>query len=570
MKDASRVLVVEDEGLVALDLQDRLIKAGYDVPDVATSSEEALRLTESLNPDLVLMDIRLRGPRDGIATAQDIHARATIPIIFVTANADAATLKRARASRPAGFFVKPVPFASLMSSMEMAIYRSRADQYSAFLAARQDDSDKITFITDLDGKVEFVSPAISRWVDSTETDLLGSPLSSLISLASPGQGDWAREVLSRLAGQHTVHISRSLFLALPGGTLKVPVTAEASLHRFSHDSLRVVWELRDLSGSDWNEQQIRSEQKLMARGLIASGISDTTYRLFEIIPGLKEPNAESIAAVEMFCQTGMEISRQLTTGFNGNHYTPELLDVNNWLTTNRALLSKWGGSQISVCFDLSAQPAEVRLPAHSLGQLFMSTFESLRRRLAGPGTIHVRSHIVQGLREAVRLEFRMERSGPAAWTPFVFPFERENSHLEISLASAIVAAAGGRMGYVQSWANAAQLEILLPRPVDPRKQNSPDNGVVLLVGTGTRTTAALEKQFEADGKRVIRSANEVEALIVAELQGGDIAAVVADVDSVSTRGRERVERAFLDRNPATKFIWQTFGCPPFDVSLDLA
>jgi len=186
----------------------------------------------------------------------------------------------------------------------------------------------------------------------------------------------------------------------------------------------------------------------------------------------------------------------------------------------------------------------------------MSTLESLRRRLAGPGTIRIKSSIVQGMRETVRIDLRLERSGQAAWTPFVFPFESESSHLEISVAHAIITAAGGRLGYVQSWANAAEIEILLPRSTDPMTQISHEKGVVLLVGSGTEAMSALKKQFENDGNRVIHLEDESQALLVASFHEGDIAAVVADINVISPGGRERLELAFLDRNSNTKFIWR--------------
>jgi hypothetical protein len=266
----------------------------------------------------------------------------------------------------------------------------------------------------------------------------------------------------------------------------------------------------------------------------------------------------------------MEISRQLTTVCQERSSAAELVDLNGWIKKNSTLISALLGPQINVCFSLSTEPALVRLPAHSIGQVLMGTFESLRRRLSGPGTIQMRSQVVRGMREMVRLEFLLERSGTTAWTPFVFPFESEDCHLETSMANAIVTAAGGSLRYAENWANAAQLEILLPRSADPPAHVEAQQEVLLLIGTETDTATALERQFDADGKRVIRSANESEALIVALLYEGDISAVVADTDSISTHGQERVERAFLDRNPNTRFIWRTFGGRSSDIAKDLS
>jgi CheY-like chemotaxis protein len=102
-----RILVVEDEALVALDLQSRLAELGYDVPDPVASGDSALMRIEESRPDLVLMDIKIEGELDGIATASRIPPDYKIPVIFLTAYSDAATVSRADATKPYGYLLKP-------------------------------------------------------------------------------------------------------------------------------------------------------------------------------------------------------------------------------------------------------------------------------------------------------------------------------------------------------------------------------------------------------------------------------------------------------------------------------
>jgi len=101
------IVIVEDEMIVALDLQFRLQDAGYDVPAIAISGEEALALAEQLHPSLMVMDIGLSGEMDGLQAAEVIHARHGIPIIFLTAYADSNTRARAEAISPGAFLAKP-------------------------------------------------------------------------------------------------------------------------------------------------------------------------------------------------------------------------------------------------------------------------------------------------------------------------------------------------------------------------------------------------------------------------------------------------------------------------------
>ncbi len=119
----AKILVVEDEALIARDLQQILRGMGHEVPAPAASAEEALRAAEKLAPELVLMDVHLRGALDGIATAGLLRERWDPALIFLTAYADDATVKRARETQPEGYLIKPFNEDELRSSIEIALHR---------------------------------------------------------------------------------------------------------------------------------------------------------------------------------------------------------------------------------------------------------------------------------------------------------------------------------------------------------------------------------------------------------------------------------------------------------------
>ena len=103
-----KILIVEDEFFIALDAEEQAKSLGHTVVGIAVSADEAVRMAGEEKPDVVLMDIRLRGQRDGIAAALDIRDRYGIESIFVTANTDPATLTRAKAIEPIGVLEKPL------------------------------------------------------------------------------------------------------------------------------------------------------------------------------------------------------------------------------------------------------------------------------------------------------------------------------------------------------------------------------------------------------------------------------------------------------------------------------
>lgn len=124
----ARILVVEDESIVALDIQDRLESLGYEVPATVASGERAIEQAGALRPDLVLMDIRLQGRMDGVEAADQIRQRFGIPVIYLTANADHPTVQRAKITEPFGYVIKPFEERELHTTIEVALYKHQAEQ----------------------------------------------------------------------------------------------------------------------------------------------------------------------------------------------------------------------------------------------------------------------------------------------------------------------------------------------------------------------------------------------------------------------------------------------------------
>ncbi|MEM6327408.1 MAG: response regulator transcription factor [Bacteroidota bacterium] len=127
------VLVVEDEMVVARDLQEMLTAMGYRVPDVAGSAEEALYLAELHEPDLVLIDIVLRGDRDGVALARTLREERAAALVFVTSHADPGTVKRASSARPNGYLVKPFTPEAVLAAAETALANYAEEQRTLHL-----------------------------------------------------------------------------------------------------------------------------------------------------------------------------------------------------------------------------------------------------------------------------------------------------------------------------------------------------------------------------------------------------------------------------------------------------
>jgi two-component system cell cycle sensor histidine kinase/response regulator CckA len=123
-----KLMIVEDDQIVAMDLQGILQSLGYAVSAVVSRGEEAIEKAAQTRPDLALMDIRLRGDMDGIETAERIRARFDIPVVFLTAYADEATLERAKLTAPLAYVIKPFDQRELHSAIEVALYRYQMER----------------------------------------------------------------------------------------------------------------------------------------------------------------------------------------------------------------------------------------------------------------------------------------------------------------------------------------------------------------------------------------------------------------------------------------------------------
>jgi diguanylate cyclase (GGDEF)-like protein/PAS domain S-box-containing protein len=175
-----RILVVEDETIVSLDLQNSLKILGYEVVGAASNGPEAIAKAESTRPDLVLMDIILKGDMDGVQTAEAIHARLNVPVIFLTACADEATLQRAKVTEPFGYMIKPFEERELHGHIEIALYKHRMerqlrDSEERYFLATQGSNDGL-WDWDIQDKRIYFSPRWKSMLGYTDSTIGTSPL----------------------------------------------------------------------------------------------------------------------------------------------------------------------------------------------------------------------------------------------------------------------------------------------------------------------------------------------------------------------------------------------------------
>lgn len=217
------ILVVEDEGIIAMHLQRMLVSFGFNVPETVESGPAALRSVERLRPGLVLMDIQLQGEMDGIETACRIHEKADTPVVFLTAYAEDQRLEKARRAEPYGYLVKPVQERTLRATIEMALYKHQVDRRLRESEAAYRELYNLTpamFHTTLpDWRIQQVSDYWLSLLGYTRDEVIGR---SMMDFVDPGsRGYIAETVTPELTSSGRVQDVECVFLRKDGRPLDI-------------------------------------------------------------------------------------------------------------------------------------------------------------------------------------------------------------------------------------------------------------------------------------------------------------------------------------------------------------
>ncbi|MGZ4892039.1 MAG: PAS domain S-box protein [Halobacteriota archaeon] len=171
-----RIVLIEFDPNSAQDILSRLQRVSYDVVATTATVDEVITRANELNPDLILMDIRMKDERGSINAAREIKKRHNIPIVFIAPDADVATVREAIAAEPDGFLVKPLDERELIAAIEVAIHKHEREQ-NALASERRireltDALPEVVYETDAHGAFTFVNAACLRMFGYTKEELL--------------------------------------------------------------------------------------------------------------------------------------------------------------------------------------------------------------------------------------------------------------------------------------------------------------------------------------------------------------------------------------------------------------
>ncbi|MCK5672787.1 MAG: response regulator, partial [Spirochaetales bacterium] len=180
------ILIVEDERIIALDLQRRLIRFGFPNPVITTNGLDALKAIDIDKPDIILMDIMLSSDFDGIETATIINEKYNIPLIFLTAYSDEKTVERAKKAEPYGYILKPFKEKELYTTIDIALYKfesneklKKQERWSAAILHSIEDG---IIATNQNGQIEFMNPVAEKITNYIQDDVKNLSLNEIFEL----------------------------------------------------------------------------------------------------------------------------------------------------------------------------------------------------------------------------------------------------------------------------------------------------------------------------------------------------------------------------------------------------
>ncbi|OWY69425.1 hybrid sensor histidine kinase/response regulator [cyanobacterium TDX16] len=226
MNIPTKILVVEDEGIVAKDIENRLQKFGYHVCKTVATGEEAIAQVSELKPDLVLVDIRLQGDMDGIAVAQVLHHNFELPVVYLTANSDEYIVNRALATQPFGYIIKPFREQELKTTIEIALNKylieQNLKQNKYWLRTVLKSINNGIIASDTEGKIAFMNPIAEALTGWNWQDACGKEATEVVKIIPTQTIISEQPIQQALQRRITVEISERSQLIDKNG-LEIPI-----------------------------------------------------------------------------------------------------------------------------------------------------------------------------------------------------------------------------------------------------------------------------------------------------------------------------------------------------------
>jgi two-component system, cell cycle sensor histidine kinase and response regulator CckA len=382
-----KILIVENERIIARDLELMLKCMGWNNCIMAFSGQQALDMARKHLPDLMLVDIRLGKGIDGIELAEKIATFADIPVIYLTAYADADILKRARVTRPYGYIIKPIEERNILATLEMAFYRFHTEkklkEKDKWLQLIIENLDEGLLAVDAEGNIQMMNRAAEIITGRTAADALQNSLQNVLPLVHEYSGEPLQlPCKAAMDNADTIHLQEGARLKTPQAkTLSiegkcVPIADEKGCISGT------ITVFNDVTQRIQLERQLRQSQKMEALGTLAGGIAHDFNNILSVILGYADlslkkmsPDDKAYHCIEHVLTASIrakELVKQILTfsrqGEEKRHPVQLSLIVNEVLKLLRSSLP----STIEIITDIRAHRSMVKGDPTQLHQVIIN------------------------------------------------------------------------------------------------------------------------------------------------------------------------------------------------------
>jgi PAS domain S-box-containing protein len=592
-----QILIVEDEGLIAADIQQRLERMGYSAPAIASTGEEALRYVGSRAFDLVLMDIRLKGDMDGIATAKALHEQWHKAVVYLTAHADAETVSRAKLTEPLGYVLKPITDGSLSSTVQIALYKQEMEHRlrtsEGWLSTTLHSVGEGIVATDPAGDIVFANAVAEELTGWSGADACGRALTEVLDLRAETSGQPAKSpVVDLSAGEYRDYT----LVSKKGGDTPVEV---ACFENYSlEESLGSILVIRDIRERRALEARLIQSQRMEAIANMAGGLAHDFSNLLTIVHSHAEDLCARLHSHERFqareikeaASLASSISDQLLTLSRRDAVRAELLDIDEAIREIEPMISHCLGQTGTLTMELGATERLIRADRNRIKQILLNLALNARDAMPAGGELRIESSILEieeGSPEArqygtgtyVRLRVTDSGEGMDAATlarifePFFTTKKRgAGTGLGLSVVHSIVVQNGGYISAESGPGKGSCFEILLPCADAPGGAGRISEmralhpvSTILLVDDEDSVRRLMRGCLKREGYKLLEACSAEEAESIADAHPEAIDILVTDVVMPGMSGIQLAKR-LRRRRPQLKTLFVSGYRPdPFEV-----
>ncbi len=409
-----KILVVEDESIVAHDLKNSVESLGYEVPAIAASGEEAVQKALELSPDLVLMDIMLKGEMDGIEAVARIRQKIDLPVIYLTAYADEDTLGRAKATTPFGYIIKPFDERGLQVGIEVALYKHKMDmelkRSKEWLATVLHSIGDAVIATDRDGRVSFMNPVAEELTGWRREEAAGQDLPKVFNIINEETRAAVENPVAQVLktglvvglANHTILVSRN--------AVEYHIDDSAAPVKDEKGNLSgVVLVFRDVTAKKQAEQELLQARKLESLGILAGGIAHDFNNILTGILGNitlakmyieKDSKAHAkIEAAEKASLRARDLTQQLLTFSKGGEPLKSTVSIKKIIDESTSFVLR--GSNVKCEFSAPDNLPSIQADAGQISQVISNLVINADQAMPCGGIIKITAESVTADKDAV-------------------------------------------------------------------------------------------------------------------------------------------------------------------------